>query len=592
MSDVILKTLSPRSEVIFQHSVQAGNLGVNTTTPLELLIVQRVTIPLATTYMLQYNDIPTSVRYVLFQAHSQVAPLLMQYETFQGVSPTSFTDDLVFGSYVNSTNAGLAVLLEPNSVSAAVYVTNPHPENVSAAVVVAAYSQQAPIPGACNMEFDVEIAPYLRISYDRLKTTMDYQRANLGYPRTQYFPPSCDQTSNMLTYHIYQYFMTEHNMGEDEYFNAIDAMLTANSVEVKALPGAILYTGPYSRAAFSVIPGQGVVYNVIVRDARNSALVAAYTPAATYNCDLTSGRDSCNILIRPFGWIFCVFCAMIGFFLCFTGHRFFKIEMFVFGFLATSMITFIFITKFTDSDYSVRVSMTILTGVVGGLAWVALWWFAGVPIISVLLVGLDLGFLIACVAFYTPFGDLDVMRNDLNYWTSFACIMLIPATFLLCVIHKLSIIGCAVVGSYGTILLIDRYLGTSLIYIVINVMKRAVISDFSLLNTSTPFQISEICLCGVWAFMAIAGITVQVVRERKRPPFPPPPYLTWRATSLRASQMGASIPVVYGEERQPLLSDTVPDYESIAPTAPAMSTSTSAAGVYPPHIGQRTGQAS
>lgn len=46
------------------------------------------------------------------------------------------------------------------------------------------------------------------------------------------------------------------------------------------------------------------------------------------------------------------------------------------------------------------------------------------------------------------------------------------------------------IGSYGPILLLDRYLNTSLIYIVLNVMKRAVVPDFYLLNTNTPFQAS------------------------------------------------------------------------------------------------------
>lgn len=110
---------------------------------------------------------------------------------------------------------------------------------------------------------------------------------------------------------------------------------------------------------------------------------------------------------------------------------------------------------------AVRVSMTIVLGVVGGICWVTFWWFASVPVLSVLLVSLDLGFMIACIVFYTPFGkstqlkhfftalkifltnkrifcfpgDLEILKNDINYWSTFACFMLLPGLFLLCTMH-------------------------------------------------------------------------------------------------------------------------------------------------------------
>lgn len=84
------------------------------------------------------------------------------------------------------------------------------------------------------MEFDVEIAPYLRLAYDHHKITVEYQKGNIGYPGTLPPAPSCEKSNIQLNYFIYQYFTRERDLTETEYFAAIETMLSVNSIRRSA----------------------------------------------------------------------------------------------------------------------------------------------------------------------------------------------------------------------------------------------------------------------------------------------------------------------------------------------------------------------
>lgn len=40
-----------------------------------------------------------------------------------------------------------------------------------------------PIPGGCNLEFDLDIDPNIYLEYDFFETTIKFAPANLGYAR-------------------------------------------------------------------------------------------------------------------------------------------------------------------------------------------------------------------------------------------------------------------------------------------------------------------------------------------------------------------------------------------------------------------------
>ena len=79
---------------------------------------------------------------------------------------------------------------------------------------------------------------------------------------------------------------------------------------------------------------------------------SAYVPAVSYACDINSWDETC---VGPVSVVWKVLCAIIlfmGTFMCFFGHRFFRIEMFVFGFMFGGFISYIcyVISPFTGSS--------------------------------------------------------------------------------------------------------------------------------------------------------------------------------------------------------------------------------------------------
>ena len=53
-----------------------------------------------------------------------------------------------------------------------------------------------------------------------------------------------------------------------------------------------------------------------------------------------------------------------------------------------------------------------------------------------------------------------------------------------------SILSCAFLGTFTFIVSIDHYVGTSLKFILVNVMRRAYVEDFKVAVLYFPFQVS------------------------------------------------------------------------------------------------------
>lgn len=70
------------------------------------------------------------------------------------------------------------------------------------------------------MEFEVETAPYLKVSYNTAMVQVDFQPA-------QILGASC--TNEVVTHDVYHMFMYEREFSEESYFLAIQDMLVPNS---------------------------------------------------------------------------------------------------------------------------------------------------------------------------------------------------------------------------------------------------------------------------------------------------------------------------------------------------------------------------
>ncbi|XP_069822217.1 transmembrane 7 superfamily member 3 [Dendropsophus ebraccatus] len=471
-----------------------------------------------TEFILQ--NIPSNISFILFQVHSQYANVTLSDSKIPNITDSETGSD-----------AGLLTVLRTNQTVCTWYLETSSVDPLLASAVTIPYTDRDPIPGACNLEFSLDTDPNVYLRYNLYETAIMFAPANLGHAR-EATPPACDvQTGSdsrwRLQYDVYQYFLPENDLNDSALLSHLQKMSPVPQITANGIKLATLTSSDRTAMSFSSIPGQGVIYNVVVRDpVLNTA--AAYVPVHTYACSFTAAMDNCATLGKVSTKVFFTLCAVFGLFICFFGHRHLKIVFFSMGFVIFGFFMFILLTKVTDINHDARLSLTALTGVIGGLLLVGYWWRFGCIYLCVLLVGIVLGFLVASIVFFTPIGDYSTFRNDSIFWLTFTCIALLVPACLLPMPKILNILSCSLVGSYAVVLAVDSYLYTSLSYITLNILKRALNSDFSTAYSSVPFQKNDFIIIAVWVILVVTGIITQLYRERERPPFPPTPYVIWK----------------------------------------------------------------
>ncbi|KAM7115490.1 transmembrane 7 superfamily member 3 isoform 1-T1 [Molossus nigricans] len=466
------------------------------------------------------RDISSNVTFLIFQIHSQ----------YQNTT-ISFSKTVLPSTSGTGIDKGLVFILRPEQSMCFWYLETLDAEPVQNVAIPISYSERDPIPGGCNLEFDLDIDPNIYLEYDFFETTIKFAPANLGYARGTDSPP-CDIRTGQdsrwrLQYDVYQYFLPENDLTEEELLKHLQRMAEVPRVTASATKVVTLTANDKTTVSFSSLPGQGVIYNVIVWDPFLNTS-AAYVPAHTYACSFDTVEGNCSSLGRISTKVFFTLFALLGLFICFFGHRFWKTELFFIGFIFMGFFFYILITRLTPVKYDVRLILTAIAGSVGGIFLVAAWWRFGILTICILCVGLVLGFLISSVTFFTPLGNLTIFNNDGVFWVTFSCIaVLIPGVFMGC-LRILNILTCGFIGSYSVVLAVDSYMYTSLSYITLNVLKRALNTHFRSAFTNVPFQTNDFIILAVWGMLAVSGITLQIRRERGRRHFPPHPYKLWK----------------------------------------------------------------
>ena len=282
--------------------------------------------------------------------------------------------------------------------------------------------------------------------------------------------------------------------------------------------GSIVKDFSHQRTKATILsyPGRGVIYNVIAYFNNGSS---CYVPAASYNCDLESNLDSCgNIIMSELPLvIFLSILACLGLIINFRGHEWFDVQVCWSGFLLGFIISSLSLSKYSDMTSGQREVSSLAIGFVACLVCVGLWKVMKFPPLFMLVSGLLLGFLMISTVLFSTIGNEELFRSDFNYW-----IILGTGTFVIPVIllpfgPLLSIFSCTVVGSYNFIFAIDRFLGGSLAFIVLNVFKRAAFKDALFASNNVPFQTKDIVLAVTWAILVLAGLTIQLyVLESRR----------------------------------------------------------------------------
>lgn len=84
-----------------------------------------------------------------------------------------------------------------------------------------------PIPGGCNMEFAVPIAPYLVVNYTPDIIKVENQPSSAPYSKYQK-PPPCE--AEIMEHEVYHLYLTERDFSSESYFEGIKKMLTVKRI--------------------------------------------------------------------------------------------------------------------------------------------------------------------------------------------------------------------------------------------------------------------------------------------------------------------------------------------------------------------------
>ncbi|XP_066489710.1 transmembrane 7 superfamily member 3 [Tiliqua scincoides] len=497
-----------------EGGAQAGHLLELSLGKFETVLLNKTAPALAV-----LRNIGSNVTVVIFQIHTHYKNVIV-----------SFDKKPFANSSGTGADTGLVSVLRSQQTVCTWYLQAEDADRVLSTAVSFPYTEKDPIPGGCNLEFNLDIDPNIYLDYNLVTTHIKFAPANLGYARDTK-APSCDSGTSQesrwrLSYDVYQYFLPENDLSEAVLVSHMRKMSEVQSIRAHGIKIMTLTSQDKTDLYFSSLPGQGVIYNIIVRDPLWNTS-AAYVPVHTYTCSLSGVEGNCQTSRKLSTKIFFTILVVLGLFVCFLGHRFWKTDLFFMGFIFTACFCFIAISK-TELSYDVNLGLTAAAGVVGGLLLVAYWWRFGFVPLCMLIVGLDLGFLVACITFFTPLGDYKVFQDDAVFWVTFCCVALIVPIVCVGCPRLLNILTCGIIGSYTIVLATACYMNTSLSYIGTDLLRRILNENFRKAYVSVPFQSNDFILLAVWAMLAIGGITVQLRRERCEPPFPPQPYRIWK----------------------------------------------------------------
>ncbi|XP_022191843.2 transmembrane 7 superfamily member 3 [Nilaparvata lugens] len=456
-----------------------------------------------TTAVLNITNIESDVNFFVTEVHSHLHNITLGYHV-----------ELVPHTYIVGTNIGL-VTVRNGASNVQLYLQNFNLVEVTAMITIIGYNKFAPIPGGCNMEFPVPISPFLMVTETDSMIIVDSQpAADAMIPQYQCLAP--------LRYDIYQMYMPEKDLSVDTYFNSMKKMMTVNDIKTNGRKVSPSLLGSVMQRVYSAYTGTGSVYAVIVSSGFDRE--SAYVPAQTYACgSAENGNSKCALLSsssKSSLLMLIVFCA--GLALCYTGHAYFTLELFIFGTLTSTLIFDVLLTWIFPNQGVLFLSA--LTGTAFGIVWCLLWIILGIPILSVLLPVLTCGYLCTATLFYFLADYIETLQEvqeiDINYWLAILCGTLSFTIFLLLKPCEASIISSAFVGSYMIIFPIDNYLGSNLKFILVNTIRRATVDGFSSAITSPPFQYSDFILLITWFAQTGFGYAVQRVSLVGRPPFP------------------------------------------------------------------------
>ncbi|KAK3779945.1 hypothetical protein RRG08_054198 [Elysia crispata] len=398
------------------------------------------------------------------------------------------------------------------------------------------YTDDEPVPGGCNQVFNLELDPSIVVDHMRpYRSRVFFQWANQAAPQGEKLPGCEDsQIVDNLEYEVYIYFMQERDLGEDEFLRAISKMLRPEDLEEHGTKIFSVTNGPTSKSQVSVSSrkAQGVVYSVLVKR-KDTGHSSSYTAVASYSCNIDAGQ--CSLELSVLRIIGAIILGVVGLFLLLFGHRYFRATQVVFGFIFSSLLTYIAIYHAQTHDW-VCLLLAVLVGAIGGGLWLAVWQRFNFPTGQVFLMGLCSGYLVAAVIFFTPFGNINWWTAVVNYALCFVCFDLLFAVFFMAFPKFLSIMSCGIVGAMMVLWSVAIPLWASLEMIFLNTIYHQTEDGYNEVKVIYPLNTQDIVLYALWPALAILGMGLQFFRESGNAGFSKP-FETLRKHVLEPNEL-------------------------------------------------------
>lgn len=425
-------------------------------------------IPIRST-TISVQNIPKNIAFIIVQVHS--------FQENATLSHKSFNFPLQFRiSEVSGRNIGL-VYLSNATEKANFSLKFPASKSGKALLIITLYEKNAPLPGGCNLTFDTEIAPYLKITTTDELIFVDSQAASSNRI-------TCD--ANKITMDLYQLYLPinydnyNKTVYEQEFFDSILEMISVNDIKDNARRisnpnGVFRY-----RRAFNSYRGIGEVFVVV---ATFAGVSSAYVPAVTYGCEHYEHFESCvGSPVSGTEWKigFSMF-LIIGSIVCVFGYN--LVDLIFHSFCKRSSSKF-----FNYVFWIPKLLLFVLTEI-----------------------------LIFSTIFFFGIGDTTVFNNSTIFWILFVGFLFISIEiFALCQTFW-TVFAFASFGGFLIVLSLDYFFGNGILgFIPVTMERRFLVDGFNNAVISPPIGNIEWILLLTWMLLSIFGASVQLkLNDRK-----------------------------------------------------------------------------
>ncbi|XP_029161395.1 transmembrane 7 superfamily member 3-like [Nylanderia fulva] len=458
---------------------------------------QRINLIPLSPLKITVTDVPSDIWFIILQIHT------FQYNATISYDKTLL--DKVSSGSVFGSNIGLYLKTHDITTPTQAFLKHNNVHNLDALLVIVGYDRNAPIPGGCNMEFDIEVAPYQKLHTGNEMIIVDAQPAS-----TLADNESARCEKNPVQHKMYRLYLPRRDFTPDTYFEMIASMLTTQDIlrNGDEIPAGI--TSPMKRI-YSAYTGTGSIYVAIATYGDNSS---AYIPIFTYGCSPLVYPESCQVLNGPFAKIICAFVLIIGILSILIGHKYPSLGHVISSCTMGGILGYTLAVAI--SDYSTATN--ILIGSASAILAIILSTALRSCERCTFLQTLPLGFLCACITYlYAPAYMFYVLETDWLFWPMFVSLMLVIAMFLAKMPYIAEIITRVVFGSYFLIVAIDYYAGSNLKYIILTLIRRVTISEFRLAFVYPPYQSADVTLTIIWAVLITAQFIIGFVKLCNEP---------------------------------------------------------------------------